>query len=77
MLMDIIMKKEKEYIRVYRMLGSKPGVIPFDRRDYGLKGVGPWGNPKDWMNIAEDIQVDGVAFIDEIDSPHEVIYVEK
>jgi hypothetical protein len=76
MLANIMMKREKEYLAVSRMPGSKPGAIPFERRDYRMDIDPAWGNPEDWMDVARILNVDGVAFFDEIDSPGEVIYKE-
>ena len=73
---DVIMKKNKEWLRLYRMPGSKPGIIPLERRDFGLYGRGPWGNPKDFLPIMESLKVQGLALVDEIDSPGEIIYLE-
>lgn len=78
--MKIIMKHDREFIFVERMPGSKPGEVKFSRQDYGIDGVGPWGNPGDWLDIAIEqreagAHFDGVAFKDPIDHPHEVIYM--
>lgn len=76
----IVMKHDREFILVERMPGSKPGEVKFSRQDYGTNGVGPWGNPGDWLDIAiaqreAGVYLDGVAFKDPIDHPHEIIYM--
>lgn len=76
---NVMFKNGKEWVKAYRMPGSKPGALPFERRDYSfIEGYGPWGNPADMMDviITSGMLVQGVAFVDPIDSPAEIIYIE-